>query len=95
MAGSSGCLIALNCVIPQLLWSRKVRTHDMALFLVALSINLGMWVERFVIVFRVCIGILFPSTGRCISRPFGTGPLCSAASDCFSPCNFFSSAIFR
>jgi Ni/Fe-hydrogenase subunit HybB-like protein len=44
------CLIALNCIIPQLLWSRKVRTHDLALFLVALSVNIGMWVERFVIV---------------------------------------------
>jgi molybdopterin-containing oxidoreductase family membrane subunit len=44
------CLITLNCVIPQLLWSQKVRTHDIALFFVALSVNLGMWVERFVIV---------------------------------------------
>jgi molybdopterin-containing oxidoreductase family membrane subunit len=44
------CLIALNCVIPQLLWSRRVRTHDLALFLVALAVNIGMWVERFVIV---------------------------------------------
>jgi len=43
-------LMALNCVIPQLLWSQKVRTNDIALFLVALSINIGMWVERFVIV---------------------------------------------
>src|SRR5438034_1239227 len=43
-------LIALNCVIPQLLWSRKVRTNDVTLFLVALSVNVGMWVERFVIV---------------------------------------------
>ena len=29
------------CVIPQLLWSRAVRTHDIALFLVALSVNIG------------------------------------------------------
>jgi molybdopterin-containing oxidoreductase family membrane subunit len=44
------CLIGLNSVIPQLLWSRKVRTTPLALFLVALSANVGMWVERFVIV---------------------------------------------
>lgn len=44
------CLILLNCVIPQLLWSRNVRTNDIALFFVALSINVGMWIERFVIV---------------------------------------------
>src|SRR5438067_1899619 len=43
-------LMLVNCVVPQLLWSRKVRTNDIALFFVALSANLGMWVERFVIV---------------------------------------------
>jgi Ni/Fe-hydrogenase subunit HybB-like protein len=43
-------LMTLNCVIPQLLWSRKVRTNDITLFFVALSVNIGMWVERFVIV---------------------------------------------
>lgn len=43
-------LITVNVIIPQLLWSRRVRTHDIALFCVALSVNLGMWLERFVIV---------------------------------------------
>ena len=43
-------LMALNVFIPQLLWSRKFRTNDILLFLVALSVNIGMWVERFVIV---------------------------------------------
>jgi molybdopterin-containing oxidoreductase family membrane subunit len=43
-------LMTLNVVIPQLLWSRKFRTNDLLLFLVALSVNVGMWVERFVIV---------------------------------------------
>ena len=43
-------LMLVNCVIPQLLWSRKVRTNDIALFFVALSVNIGMWIERFVIV---------------------------------------------
>jgi Ni/Fe-hydrogenase subunit HybB-like protein len=43
-------LMALNVLIPQLLWSRQIRTNPLALFLVALSINIGMWVERFVIV---------------------------------------------
>jgi Ni/Fe-hydrogenase subunit HybB-like protein len=43
-------LMALNVFIPQLLWSRKFRTNDVLLFLVALSVNIGMWVERFVIV---------------------------------------------
>ena len=43
-------LITVNVVIPQLLWSRRVRTNDIALFFVALSANAGMWLERFVIV---------------------------------------------
>jgi molybdopterin-containing oxidoreductase family membrane subunit len=43
-------LMTLNCVIPQLLWSQRIRTNDIALFFVALSVNIGMWVERFVIV---------------------------------------------
>lgn len=43
-------LMLLNCVIPQLLWSRRVRTNDIALFFVALSANAGMWIERFIIV---------------------------------------------
>jgi molybdopterin-containing oxidoreductase family membrane subunit len=43
-------LILLNVVLPQALWSRRVRTNTVLLFLFALSINLGMWVERFVIV---------------------------------------------
>ena len=40
----------LNVVIPQVLWFRRVRTNPVLLFLVAFSINVGMWVERFVIV---------------------------------------------
>jgi molybdopterin-containing oxidoreductase family membrane subunit len=43
-------LMLLNVLLPQLLWIRRVRTHPLALFFVALSINVGMWVERFVIV---------------------------------------------
>src|SRR5258708_31397280 len=43
-------LILFNVLIPQLLWSRRIRTNSVSLFLVALSVNLGMWLERFVIV---------------------------------------------
>lgn len=43
-------LMLFNVVIPQMLWSRKIRTNPVSLFFVALSINAGMWVERFVIV---------------------------------------------
>ncbi|MDB6021406.1 MAG: Polysulfide reductase NrfD [Pedosphaera sp.] len=43
-------LMLTNVLIPQALWSRRVRTNMPALFLVALSVNVGMWIERFVIV---------------------------------------------
>lgn len=43
-------LMLFNVVVPQVLWSRRVRTNLVALFFVALSVNIGMWVERFVIV---------------------------------------------
>jgi molybdopterin-containing oxidoreductase family membrane subunit len=43
-------LILFNVVIPQLLWLRRVRMNLVALFCVALFINVGMWIERFVIV---------------------------------------------
>ncbi len=43
-------LIACNIAIPQLLWLKKVRTSIPALFVIALIVNMGMWLERFVIV---------------------------------------------
>jgi len=43
-------LILCNILTPQLLWIQKVRTNVAALFIMSLVINLGMWLERFVIV---------------------------------------------
>jgi Ni/Fe-hydrogenase subunit HybB-like protein len=43
-------LIACNIVTPQFLWFRKVRANVGALFAIAMVVNLGMWLERFVIV---------------------------------------------
>jgi Ni/Fe-hydrogenase subunit HybB-like protein len=43
-------LIIINILIPQLLWSGRIRRNTVALFFVALSVNIGMWLERFVIV---------------------------------------------
>ena len=49
-AWSYWALIVCNILIPQLLWFRKVRTNPWPLFLVAIVINIGMWLERYVIV---------------------------------------------
>jgi molybdopterin-containing oxidoreductase family membrane subunit len=43
-------LITCNIVVPQLLWFRKVRSRVGMLFVIALVINVGMWLERFIIV---------------------------------------------
>jgi molybdopterin-containing oxidoreductase family membrane subunit len=43
-------LILCNILTPQLLWIQKIRTNVIILFLMSLVINLGMWLERFVIV---------------------------------------------
>jgi Ni/Fe-hydrogenase subunit HybB-like protein len=43
-------LILCNIAIPQLLWFRRVRRTPVVLFVIALIVNAGMWLERFVIV---------------------------------------------
>jgi len=43
-------LIFCNGVIPQTLWFTKVRTNIPLLFVIALIVNVGMWLERYVIV---------------------------------------------
>ncbi len=43
-------LILCNILTPQLLWFKKVRRNIPALFVMSLIINIGMWLERFVIV---------------------------------------------
>lgn len=45
-----GMLILCNIAIPQLLWSQKVRRSIPALFIISMVVNMGMWLERFVIV---------------------------------------------
>jgi molybdopterin-containing oxidoreductase family membrane subunit len=43
-------LMLTNVIIPQALWFKKVRTNIWWLLLVSTSINIGMFIERFVIV---------------------------------------------
>jgi molybdopterin-containing oxidoreductase family membrane subunit len=43
-------LITCNVIIPQVLWFRKVRTNVAALFVLSLIVNVGMWLERFIII---------------------------------------------
>lgn len=43
-------LILCNCVIPQLLWWKKFRANTIWLWCLTIVINIGMWLERFVII---------------------------------------------
>jgi molybdopterin-containing oxidoreductase family membrane subunit len=47
---SYAMLISCNIAIPQLLWIRQVRQNMMAVWILSIIINIGMWLERFVIV---------------------------------------------
>jgi molybdopterin-containing oxidoreductase family membrane subunit len=43
-------LILCNIAIPQLLWIPKIRVNPMVLFVISIVVNIGMWLERYVIV---------------------------------------------
>ncbi|MEI6349679.1 MAG: NrfD/PsrC family molybdoenzyme membrane anchor subunit [Verrucomicrobiota bacterium] len=43
-------VLACNVFIPQVLWSRWARTNVWVLFVVSIVINIGMWLERLMIV---------------------------------------------
>jgi len=43
-------LIVCNILAPQALWFNRVRSSAIGLFIVAMFVNIGMWLERFVIV---------------------------------------------
>ena len=49
-AGYYAALLLCNVVIPQALWFRRVRTNVPMLFVISLIVNVGMWLERFVII---------------------------------------------
>lgn len=43
-------MVTCNAIIPQVMWSKKVRSNITLLFIISLIINVGMWYERFNIV---------------------------------------------
>ena len=43
-------MLSCNVLVPLLLAFRKIRSHILALFIISILINVGMWLERFVIV---------------------------------------------
>ncbi len=43
-------LIFCNIITPQFLWFKRIRTTPLVLWIVSIVVNIGMWLERFVIV---------------------------------------------
>jgi molybdopterin-containing oxidoreductase family membrane subunit len=43
-------LITCNILIPQVMWMERVRRSVPALFVIAIIVNVGMWLERYIIV---------------------------------------------
>ncbi|MBL8018537.1 MAG: polysulfide reductase NrfD [Leptospirales bacterium] len=43
-------MVSCNVISPQLFWFKKIRTNPVALWIISIFINIGMWFERFVII---------------------------------------------
>jgi Ni/Fe-hydrogenase subunit HybB-like protein len=43
-------MVVCNVLVPLLYWSRRVRRNLLAVFVISLLVNVGMWFERFVII---------------------------------------------
>jgi Ni/Fe-hydrogenase subunit HybB-like protein len=63
-AGAYWGVLFCNCVVVQALWSRKVRTSPLALFVIAGFIQVGMWGERFMLIITSLHADFLPSSWR-------------------------------
>ena len=50
MAWSYWMLLLCNFIVPQLMWSKRFRRNIPVVFTVCMFVNVGMWLERFVII---------------------------------------------
>jgi molybdopterin-containing oxidoreductase family membrane subunit len=63
-------LLMCNVVIPQSLWSKRVRENVPLLFVVAVIVLIGMWLERFVIIVTSLHRDFLPSSWGMYSPTF-------------------------
>jgi molybdopterin-containing oxidoreductase family membrane subunit len=67
-------LLLFNIAVPQVLWFRAARTNVVALFVIAICVNVGMWLERYVIVVVSLARDFMPSAwGRYSATPWDYG----------------------
>lgn len=55
-------LILCNVVIPQIMWSPKLRRNLVAVWIACVSVSVGMWLERFVIIPMALMRNYLPSS---------------------------------
>ena len=58
-------LIFCNIAAPQALWFKRVRTSVPVLFVISIVVNVGMWLERFVIIVTSLHRDFLPSSWGC------------------------------
>jgi molybdopterin-containing oxidoreductase family membrane subunit len=63
-AWSYYCMMFCNVISPQLFWIKKLRTNYVAVFVVCMFVNVGMWFERFVIIVTSLAQDFLPSSWR-------------------------------
>jgi Ni/Fe-hydrogenase subunit HybB-like protein len=63
-------LIVTNVLIPQALWFDRIRKNVKSLFVIALFVNIGMWLERFIIVVTSLHRDFLPSSWAMYSPTF-------------------------
>ena len=76
-------VIFCNCVSPQLLWLRRVRRSALALFVLSIVIQIGMWSERFMLIVSSQSEDFLPSIWR------GYRPTVIDGAILFGTCSFF------
>ena len=60
-------MIGCNVIAPQFHWFKRVRTNIVAMFLIAMAVNVGMWFERYVIVVTTLTADFLPSSWKYFS----------------------------
>lgn len=55
-------LVLCNVVVPQLIWFKWIRRNPITLFIISLLVNVGMWLERFIIIAQSLSKDFLPSS---------------------------------
>ena len=63
-------LLTCNIVIPQLLWFQHIRNSVISLFCISIVVNVGMWLERYIIVVTSLHRDFMPSSWDVFSGTF-------------------------